>query len=195
MRALFIRHGLTRWNEEGRIQGQTDVPLSPAGREQVAAWRLPPDLAAARSYVSPLGRARETARILGLDRPAVDDRLREMAWGAYEGEMLVELRRRHRTAFADIESRGLDLRAPGGESPREVSARLAGFLAEAAVGAGDLVIVAHKGILRASIVLAFGWDMLGEPPVAIRDDRALLHRLDPAGRLRFEHVVPLRDGA
>lgn len=192
MRALFVRHGLTGWNEAGRIQGQTDVPLSEAGRRQVAAWRLPSELAGARCFVSPLRRAVETAGILGLDRPMADDRLREMAWGSYEGETLAELRRRHGPAFADVEARGLDLRAPGGESPREVSMRLSAFLAEAARGIGDLVIVAHKGILRASIVLAFGWDMLGKPPVAIEDDRALLHHLDPGGGLSFDRVVPLR---
>ncbi len=195
MRALFIRHGLTSWNEAGRIQGRTDVPLSPAGRSQVATWRLPPELAGARCFVSPLRRALETARLLGLDRPVTDDRLREMGWGSYEGETLAELRRLHGPAFADIEADGLDLRAPGGESPREVAARLSGFLAEAARGIGDLVIVAHKGILRASLVLAFGWDMLGKPPVRIEDDRALLHDIDRAGGLSFERVVPLRAAA
>ena len=190
MRALFIRHGLTSWNEAGRIQGRTDVPLRPAGRSQVATWRLPPELAGARCFVSPLRRALETARLL-----VSADRRRVMGGGSYEGESLAALRRLHGPAFADIEADGLDLRAPGGESPREVAARLSGFLAEAARGIGDLVIVAHKGILRASLVLAFGWDMLGKPPVRIEDDRALLHDIDRAGGLSFERVVPLRAAA
>jgi probable phosphoglycerate mutase len=192
MRALFIRHGLTGWNEAGRVQGHTDVPLSPAGRAQVEGWHVPPDLAGARCFVSPLGRAGETARLLGFAEPTVDDRLREMAWGGYEGETLADLRRRLGQSLADEEARGLDFRAPGGESPREVAARLASFLRDAGRTAGDMVVVAHKGILRASIVLALGWDMLGKPPVAIRDDWAFLHRLAPDGRLSFDRAVHLR---
>lgn len=194
MRALFIRHGLTGWNEAGRVQGQTDVPLSPAGRAQVGRWRLPPDMSGARSFVSPLARARETARLLGLAEPTVDGRLREMAWGDFEGETLVDLRRRLGQTLVDEEARGLDFRAPDGESPREVAARLSSFLRDAAVPGDDMIVVAHKGVLRASIVLAFGWNMLGKPPVAIRDDWALLHDLAPDGRLTFVDNVHLCAG-
>ena len=192
MLVLFVRHGLTAWNEAGRIQGQTDVPLSEAGRRQVDAWRLPAMFAAAQCFTSTLGRARETAARLGLTECSIDPRLCEMAWGAYEGETLGELRRRHGPVMADDEARGLDFRAPGGESPREVAARLASFLRDAAAGTADIIVVAHKGILRAAIVLAFGWDMLGKPPVAIRDDRAMQCRLSPDGRLTFDRIVELR---
>ncbi len=195
MLVLFVRHGLTAWNEAGRIQGQTDIPLSEAGRRQVDGWRLPAVFASARCFTSPLGRAHETAARLGLKGCATDPRLCEMAWGAHEGETLDALRRRHGSTMADEEARGLDFRAPGGESPREVAARLASFLGDAADGAGDIVVVAHKGILRAAIVLAFGWDMLGKSPVAIRDDRAMQYDLSPDGRLTFDRIVDLRAAA
>ncbi|MCY4190429.1 MAG: histidine phosphatase family protein, partial [Rhodospirillaceae bacterium] len=35
MNILFLRHGPTAWNAEGRVQGQTDIPLSDAGRAAV----------------------------------------------------------------------------------------------------------------------------------------------------------------
>ena len=41
MTLLLIRHGPTRWNEERRLQGRADIPLSEAGARQVAGWRLP----------------------------------------------------------------------------------------------------------------------------------------------------------
>ena len=39
----------------------------------------------------------------------------------------------------------------------------------------------HKGVLRASIVLALGWDMLGKPPVRYEPERALVYELGRHG--------------
>jgi probable phosphoglycerate mutase len=177
VRLLIVRHGRTAWNAAGRIQGRADTALSPAGRQQVARWRLPPAFRTARCVASPLARAVETARLLGHSAPATDPRLAEL-----RAELGAEL--------GANEALGLDFRPPGGESPREVAARLADFLADAARTPGDLLLVAHKGILRASLVLACGWDMLGRAPVPIEEGTALEHRFD--GRLVFRRVVNLR---
>jgi probable phosphoglycerate mutase len=194
MRVLIVRHGRTAWNEQGRIQGRTDTALSPAGRRQVLGWRLPPAFRAARCVSSPLRRAVETAALLGHPAPPTDPRLAEMRWGAFEGRLLAELRRERGAAMQADEALGLDFRPPDGESPREVAARLGAFLADAARQPGDLLVVAHKGILRASLVLAPGWDMLGRPPVPLEDDTAFEHRLD-GGQLSFARAVDLLDGA
>lgn len=192
MRLCLIRHASTAWNEDGRIQGRTDIPLSPAGRAQVAEWRLPDGFARARCITSPLSRARETAELLGFREPATDDRLKEMRWGAFEGRRLPELRAELGDRLTDAETLGIDFRPPGGESPREVAARLAGFLRDLARQDGPCLIVAHKGILRAALVLSLGWDMRGKPPVRYDPERALLLTLDPAGRPMLGAAVPLR---
>ena len=192
MRLCLIRHASTSWNEDGRIQGQTDIPLSPKGREQVAAWRLPEGFASARCITSPLGRAWETARLLGFPEPVTDTRLREMRWGASEGRRLAELRAELGAWFTDAETLGLDFRPPDGESPREVADRLASFLRDLAQGDGERLVVAHKGVLRAALVLSLGWDMQGKPPVRYDPERALLLRLDDEGRPAFEASLPLR---
>ena len=54
------------------------------------------------------------------------------------------------------------------------------------------LVVAHKGILRAALVLSLGWDMRGKPPVRYDPERALLLSLDEAGRPTFEASLPLR---
>ena len=189
MRVCLIRHGRTGWNEAGRIQGRTDIPLSAAGRAQVARWRLPPGFAGAACVTSPLGRARETALLLGFAEPAEDGRLVEMAWGSFEGRTLAELR--DQAGMRELEAAGLDFQAPSGESPRLVAERLAAFLQDLAATDCDHVVITHKGVLRASLVLALGWDMLGKPPVRYEPELALIHTLEPDGRLRFEAAVAL----
>ncbi len=120
---LVIRHATTDWNAARLIQGRTDRPLDAAGRAAMKAATLPPGWAGATCLASPLKRAMETARLLGLD-PKPEPRLIEMAWGEWEGRRLSELRAELGEAMAENEARGLDFRPPGGESPRDVQARL-----------------------------------------------------------------------
>jgi probable phosphoglycerate mutase len=179
----LIRHMPTVWNRDGRLQGRRDTPLDP---DAVPRWRLPTELAACRFLSSPLGRARETAALLGIE-PRLDDRLTEMSWGEWEGHTLRELR----STFADIdelEAQGLDFHAPGGESPRDVQARVAPLLAEIAAAAAPTVAVTHKGVIRAVFALATGWNMLGKPPHRLDWSAAQLFRLDLAGRPGIERL-------
>ena len=37
----YVRHGLTDWNAEGRLQGRLDVPLNDEGRRQAARSAVP----------------------------------------------------------------------------------------------------------------------------------------------------------
>lgn len=91
---LLVRHGETDWNADGRLQGQTDRPLSDFGRRQ--ARQLADDLAGEELdaiYASDLSRARETAEIVAarLGLPVVlDSDLREKDWGTWEGLTAVE---------------------------------------------------------------------------------------------------------
>ena len=192
---LFIRHGPTRWNLEGRIQGHTDVPLSEEGRAAVAAWRLPPGFLAFDWISSPLVRARETARLLGVPNVALDDRLREANWGDWEGRILKELRGELGEALSRNERRGLDLEVPNGESPRNVRERLAEWLAEVAGARRPLVAVCHNGILRAAYSLATGWDMRSDSPLVRNHAAAHLYHLAADGGLRMKQLNILMDRA
>jgi broad specificity phosphatase PhoE len=170
---LLIRHGLTEWNASGRIQGRADIGLSARGRAEVGGWRLPAAWAGGRWLTSPLRRAGETAALL-TERPVVvEPRLIEMDWGAFEGRRARELRAEAPATLAANEALGLDFRPPGGESPREVGARLQALVAELAAEPGPVVAVCHKGVIRAALALATGWDMRARPPLRLARDQAL----------------------
>jgi broad specificity phosphatase PhoE len=179
VKIVLIRHGRTAWNQEGRMQGRADPPLSPAGRAEVLGWQLPDAWRDARWLSSPLRRAAETAALL-TDRPvALEHRLIEMDWGAWEGRTLAGLRAEIPEAMAANEARGLDFRPPGGESPREVRARLESPLTDLT---DELVVcVTHKGVIRAALSLATGWDMLAKPPVRLTGNAALILKRDESG--------------
>jgi broad specificity phosphatase PhoE len=185
---LLIRHGATEWNASGRLQGRADIGLSAAGRAETGRWRLPTAFAEARWLTSPLRRARETAALLS-DRPVtIEPRLIEMDWGAWEGLRAADL---DAEGLAAREALGLDFRPPGGESPREVCARIRLLALELAGDPTPVVAVCHKGVIRAALALASGWDMRAPPPLRLVRDRALALRADAGGR--FELGASLLD--
>jgi broad specificity phosphatase PhoE len=185
---VLLRHGPTEWNEIGRVQGRTDIPLSDTGRARVRTWRVPRGFAQHDSVASPLMRAKETAELLGRNPLLLEPRLMEMHWGQWEGETLASLRDRYGDELVRNEARGLDFRAPEGESPRDVQARLLSWMAERAALGRATLAVAHKGILRAAYALATGWDMTGEAPDELGWDCAHVYALARDGR---PHVVRL----
>lgn len=166
-RIAFLRHGPTVWNEDKRLQGMTDVPLSDAGRAQIATWRVPAEMADWRWRCSPLSRAAETARLLRGASVEPAPALREMSFGDWEGETLDALRTALGAEMRGNEARGLDLVPPGGESPRQVMDRLRPWLAAVAADGRDTVAVSHKGVIRVILAMATGWDMTSRQPVKL----------------------------
>lgn len=185
---VVLRHGPTDWNEAGRIQGRSDRPLSAAGRALVASWRLPDGLDGWRWFTSPLGRARETAALLGQPDAAIESALIEMHWGGWEGWQLEQLRARDGQTMTDNEARGLDFRPSGGESPRDVQKRLMPWLARLAEAGLPSVAVCHKGVMRALYALASGWDMLGKPPDKLRNSCAHRFAVTGDGKVEVEQL-------
>lgn len=153
-RFLLIRHAESTWNAEGRWQGQADPPLSERGREQARA--LAQELADQdiRALVaSDLARAAETARILGEVLglvPRLDARLRELHVGEWSGLSRVDVIARWPETYARLRSGDQDVRPDGGETFRELRARVQEALAELArAHPGERVaVVTHGGAIR-----------------------------------------------
>lgn len=192
-----IRHAPTEWNAIGRVQGRTDIPLSAEGRAVAAQWAPPDSVAGFHWIASPLKRTVETATILsGCAEIATDSRLVEMDWAEWEGATLTALRAELGDLMTAWEARGLDFRAPAGESPRDVQGRLAPLLAEIAAGERPTVAVTHKGVIRALYAQATGWDMTGKPPQKLRDACAHVFALTREGRPVVEELnIPLKPGS
>ncbi len=152
----LLRHGETEFNVEGRYQGQRDTALTPRGRDQARAHgallkTLIAEPESWRVVASPLGRTMATARIvcaeLGLPEDAIetDARLKEIAFGAWEGLTPAEIQARHPEAWAArCADRWRHLR-PGGESFALLAVRVGAFLREVQ---GDTIVVGHGGAGR-----------------------------------------------
>ena len=176
---LMIRHGPTAWNTHHIIQGRRDIELSPEGRARVAAWTIPSDFTDAQVFSSPLSRALETAKILMPQKvPIVDDRLIEMDWGQFEGKTLDGLRAKSPDMMAANEAKGYRFQPPGGETPLSVSNRLHAFLLTLR---HDSIVVTHKGVMRALMILACDWQMTSKPPIKLGLDDGLIFELVQRG--------------
>jgi probable phosphoglycerate mutase len=195
----LLRHGQTEHTPERRFSGSSDVPLSDLGRAEARA---------AATYLggrgidvvvsSPLQRCRETAaaaaEVLGLPVD-VDDDLRELDFGEWEGLTGEEVRARSPLAFRRWWG-AIDVRAPGGESISEVSARVAKarerilqrhagktvlvvshvtpikLFVAAALEVGDAVV--HRIFLEAASLSTVVWSSDGRASVRLVNDTAHL---------------------
>jgi broad specificity phosphatase PhoE len=152
---LLVRHGETEWNLERRYQGRFDSPLTERGTAQARAigWLLAglPDAVAAPIVASPQGRARRTADIIcrelgsgGVVR--IDERLRELTLGSWDGLTYSEIAARSPGIFDD-DGPEWCFHAPDGESYDAFAARVGGWLGEQG-GSAPIIVVAHGLVSR-----------------------------------------------
>lgn len=144
---LLIRPGATELDDQGRMKGSLDMPMSERGRQQVDA--LADQLAnfdVRAIYTAPSESARETADRLALGRDDVRikvvDSFRNIDHGLWHGKLIDEVRRNLPRVYRQGQDCPDDICPPGGESIRDAKAR---------------VIKAVRKVLRKS----------GEPVIAI----------------------------
>jgi probable phosphoglycerate mutase len=160
----YMRHGETDWNVEGRLQGGIDTPLNELGLSQAAhAGRVLAGLFARQGLdasnlafvASPLQRARRTMDLVRAELKlppggyALDDRLREIGYGHWEGSTLAQARASHPELYASRERNKWGALPPGGESYASVQLRMRDWYDSLQA---DTVAVAHGGTARALMV-------------------------------------------
>lgn len=181
-RLFLVRHGETDWNREGRLQGGQDIPLNALGRMQAeeAGNRLralTPDFAKLDYVSSPMERARDTMTILrrelGLpsDGFRIDERLRELTFGDWEGFTWREIRKSERELAQARERDKWGFVPPGGESYRMLAARVRPALEGLAP---DTVLVSHGGVARAVLALIGAVDTIEAARVEIWQGKILV---------------------
>ena len=162
-RIVLWRHGRTEWNFAGRVQGQSDVPLDEVGRQQAreSAARLAA-LGPTRILSSDLKRATDTAAVLGQlcgVEVELDDRLREMRFGAREGLTWAEAWEQMpdgMRAWVD----GDESKIPDSETHVQAGERFAAALREHVddLDADEtLVVVSHGGVARVGACVFLGF--------------------------------------
>jgi 2,3-bisphosphoglycerate-dependent phosphoglycerate mutase len=157
MELWLVRHGETDWSTTRRFCGWSDPPLNERGRAQALALRpilAGEDFDSVRSSTS--ARAIETAR-LAYGEPTADERLRELDFGDMEGMTWDECSPELRDRLATYET----FAAPGGETVRDLMARVAAVVDE--LGDGRHLIVTHGGVIFGVAALAgvTGYPQLG----------------------------------
>ncbi|MEV6804703.1 histidine phosphatase family protein [Streptomyces sp. NPDC017248] len=188
---FLVRHGETAWSRSGRHTGRTDVPLTEHGRDE--ARRLVPLIRPHRigaAFVSPLRRARETARLIGVPDARVDADLCEWDYGGYEGVTTPEIQRGRPGWFLFTD--GVPPGPPDhpGESPEQVGERADRVLAKADAALADtdgiVLLIAHGHFLRVLTARR-----LGLPP---RHGALFQLATGALGRLGTEHGRPVVTG-
>ena len=144
----LIRHGETDWTISGQHCGRTDLPLTANGENEAKELgNHIQGISFAKVLVSPLKRARQTCKLVGLDKdPEIEPDLTEWDYGDYEGKLSVDIRKQRPgwSVFRDG--------CPNGEMPAQVSARADRLIARLRAMDGKVALFSHGqfgGVLAA----------------------------------------------
>lgn len=162
LRLWIVRHGVTRWNQQDRYQGSSDVPLNRRGRKQALqlAERLA-DQKIKAIYTSDLARAVQTAKIIAarVQLPVVrDPRLREINFGDWEGKTFAEIQYAQPKLLSQWLAEPESITSPRGEAFGDFLNRVRALFQElgARYPQGTMVLVTHAGPAGILICLALG---------------------------------------
>lgn len=178
----IVRHGETDWNRDRRYQGQRDIPLNVVGRAQAlrngeTLRSLLPAIADIDFVASPLGRARETMEILrgalglvpeGYD---IDERLRELSYGTWEGQLQADLPRLDPDGWGTRKLDPYRWRPSGGESYADLMVRTVDWLSGVT---RDTLVAAHGGVVRTLQAHVCGLDPETVPVLDAPQDKVLV---------------------
>ncbi len=153
----LIRHGKSTWNETGRIQGQTDVPLSEEGllqarelHKRLQGWSFD------TVYSSDLQRAQQTAEIALPDYTLqLDQRLREIHLGDFQGRTWFEMSDAERDVFSVQYAGPYHQKVPGGESNDDLRDRALAWFADLPKE-GRVVAFSHGGFIASALYTVVG---------------------------------------
>lgn len=158
----LVRHGQTSQSSEGVFCGDLDPPLTEQGqREAERVAGAMKSLGLGAIYCSHKLRARMTAEPIagatGLT-PTVDEGLREIAYGSWEGRREKEIARTETEAYDAWKADPALVSPPGGESAFAIAARSLPVVLRARHehATGRVLLVSHKATIRVIVCALLG---------------------------------------
>jgi probable phosphoglycerate mutase len=173
----LVRHAETLWNQESRIQGHRDSPLTEKGKRDADGWgRQLRRISWDRIVGSDLGRAVETAAIINsyLQIPFETDlRLREQDWGEWAAERMAKIESEALPRLDENKRTGWRFCPPGGEDRISVWQRSQCALMDAANRwpGQTILIVTHEGVIKSLIYRLCNRRYLPQEPALIKSRR------------------------
>jgi probable phosphoglycerate mutase len=207
---LLIRHPESAWNREGIYQGQKDTPLSSLGKRQARLVAIHLSSVPLTGVISsPLRRARDLASAIaaphGLES-TIDERLTEIAHGAWEGLRREDVLRRWPDTYNLWLERPHEVTFPDGESLWDVNVRCLAPIEELLARPTEetWAVVTHDTCARLAVAAARGRPIAGFLSVSLENAGiTTLQGPTLAGSIRSvndvehlgEHRVDLREQA
>ena len=158
----LIRHGDTEASGDGIFCGDLDPPLTATGLRQADALAaVTRTLSLSAIYVSPRLRARQTAepttRATGIT-PVVEEGLREIGYGTWEGRKETEIKEAEPEAYAAWSLDPAIHSPPGGENGYAIAARALPVIERirASNSSGNVLVVSHKATIRVVVCALLG---------------------------------------
>ncbi|MGL1863589.1 MAG: histidine phosphatase family protein [Pseudodesulfovibrio sp.] len=176
-----MRHGLTEWNRDKRIQGQSNTDLCDEGREMARTWA---ESLADNHFdcilTSDLKRAVETAEIINekLGLPMhTDPRLAEQDWGEWTGLSKSDLEGMRKLVKTQ-EYQGFAFQPPSGESRDDVLMRACDAFLDFSVEnpSAKVLVVTHNGVLKCLTYALSGLDFMPDEQCPIKPYH--MHRIE-----------------
>lgn len=164
-KVFLVRHGETEWNRLGKFQGCQDIDLSKEGIVQAEYISKRFNGNFDYIYTSPLKRAVQTAYIIAANKkidPTIDNELREINFGEWEGLTLKEISCKFPKEFNKWRNDKLEAPICGGDlSTEKASVRAKNAISKIAAQhkGTNILIVAHGGIIKAGLIGLFDWNM------------------------------------
>jgi probable phosphoglycerate mutase len=161
----LVRHGQTDYSKNNRLCGTIDPPLNATGLAMAEALaKLLGDEPWRAIYASPLLRTRQTAQPTA-ERAGVsvqlDDGLREISYGDWEGMAESEVARTDSARFSAWAAHPGYVAPPGGESGIAIAARALAAVTRIRTTHtdGKVLVVSHKATLRVLLCALLGIDV------------------------------------
>ena len=164
---VLVRHGQSTYNLENRFTGETDVPLTPRGREEARkAGEKLRDIPFTHGFTSVLQRAIDTMTLVLEEAhqpqlPVTRDRaLNERNYGRLQGLNKAEMAKEYGEEQVAVWRRSFSIRPPGGESLADTAHRVIPYYEQQILPllqkGGNILIVAHGNSLRALMMYLEG---------------------------------------